>query len=65
MRKALERIEARRVALEREIIADMEARFFTEPAPDITAAITHSGSGHTEAPSGTGVRSPFEVLWLA
>ncbi len=66
MREALHRIESRRVALEREIVAEMEARFFTEPAPWPVAEVLHvAGIPRSDAPVPTGCGSSFVLSWFA
>ena len=42
IRKALNALEARRVAIERLIVDDMERKFFATPDPDIAAIATTS-----------------------
>ncbi len=66
LQQALERIEARRVALEREIVAEIEARFFVLPEPEIEDVTVHLGAPDpTIDESSTYGTSPFETVWYA
>lgn len=69
LRSALDRVEARRIELEQQIISELEARFFSEPQPDIDVWVIHMGSGKTEPMDGdattTVCDSQFATTWFA
>jgi hypothetical protein len=68
MRKALERVEARQVELEREIVSELERRYFSLPEPDIADMTSHSGSHRSVSmvgTTGTAPASSFTTVWYA
>ncbi len=67
MRKALDKVEARRVSLERAIIAELEARFFAEPEPEIEDQVIHLGPAAINPWEGscTAGVSQFSITWFA
>ena len=70
LRAALERLEARRLQLERQIVADLEEKFFTAPSPGIRSVVaSHDGSRVTGAnidtsDTKTGNGSHITVTWF-
>lgn len=70
LRAALERLEARRLQLEEQIVADLEKKFFSAPSPAIRAVVaSHDGSHVTGANIDTGGPvtnngSHITVTWL-
>lgn len=65
MERALHRLEERRVALERDIVRDLEARFFSSPPPVITATVLHLGLAGIAEEETTTCGGAFETTWLA
>ena len=69
VRSALDQVETRRVEIEQEIISDLEARFFSEPEPDIDVWVIHLGSGEDLPLDGdettTVSHSQFVTTWFA
>jgi len=69
LRSALDRVEARRIELEQQIISELEARFFSEPQPDIDVWVIHMGAGEAEPMDGdattTVCDSQFATTWFA
>lgn len=69
LRNALDRVEARRIELEQEIISELEARFFSHPQPDIDVWVIHMGGGEPTPMDGdataTGCDSQFATTWFA
>lgn len=67
MRKALLQVEARRIALERAIVEDLESRFFAVPEPEIRDAVIHLGLAAEDGGDGsvTGSATHFSMVWLA
>lgn len=66
MRKALERVEARQVELEKQIVSELEKRYFATPEPEIQEAVTHVGLHSTVSmigDTGTSPGSTFTALW--
>ena len=50
LQAALERLEARRLQLERQIVSDLEKKFFTAPSQEIRDVVaTHDGNHVTGA----------------
>jgi len=66
MRKALDRVEARRRQIERQILDEIEARFFSQPSPVIDHQVSHLGSAVAGYPEGiaTGCASQFSLTWF-
>jgi len=67
MRKALDRVEARRIALESQIIDELEERFFAETAPEVRESVIHLGAAAMNRMEGTctGSASHFSTTWFA
>lgn len=69
MNRALGQLEARRVLLERQIVAELEQRFFSEPWPEIVQAVIHMGpsarSDFQGRDSATSCGSQFTTTWFA
>ena len=69
LRSALDRVEARRVELEQEIISELEARFFSKPEPDVDVWVIHLGGRGFQPTDGdvttTGCDSQFATTWCA
>lgn len=61
MQRALERVEARRVELERAIVAEMEAQFAEDAA--IGEHTEHLGTSDEHEPTSTSC--PFTMTWFA
>ncbi len=70
LQAALERLEARRVQLERQIVAELEQRFFAGPSPVVASIIaSHDGDHITGANIdttgiSTGNGSHITVVWF-
>ena len=70
LRAALERLEARRLQLERQIVADLEKKFFTAPSLEIRDVVASHDGNHvtganidtTGTASGNG--SHITVTWF-
>ncbi len=70
LRAALERLEARRLQLEEQIVADLETKFFSAPSPAIRAVVASHDGGHVTGANidtggaVTGNGSHITVTWL-
>ena len=70
LRAALERLEARRLQLERQIVADLEKKFFSAPSLGIRDVVaSHDGNHVTGANiattgTATGNGSHITVTWF-
>jgi hypothetical protein len=69
LRRALERAEARRIELERQIVSELEELFFSDPEPEVAHWVIHNGVGKEMMILGvddttTASRSQFVTTWF-
>lgn len=71
LKAALRRLEARRAELERQIVADLDARYFSEVTPTISEIVTSHpidrapGATVGGLDTSTAPNSHFTVTWFA
>jgi len=68
LRRALERAEARRIELERQIVSELEELFFSDPEPEVAHWVIHNGVGKEMTlgvdDTTTASRSQFVTTWF-
>jgi hypothetical protein len=68
LRRALERAEARRIELERQIVSELEELFFSDPEPEVAHWVIHNGVGKEMIlgvdDTTTASRSQFVTTWF-
>jgi hypothetical protein len=68
LQRALERAEARRVELERQIVSELEELFFSEPEPQVAHWVIHNGTSKEMIlgvdDTTTASRSQFVTTWF-
>jgi len=70
LKAALERLEARRVQLERQIVADLDRKFFSSPSPMTRIVVASHDGGHVQGAnistsgSATGNASHITATWF-
>ena len=69
LKSAIDRVEARRIELEQDIVSELEARFFSDPEPDVEIWVIHLGAGEAGPVdadgTATGCHSQFVTTWYA